>query len=262
MRLSAAFALFPVLYLAIRVGLWPTILAICRTPSLLFQPNELSRIFMSHVWKVFGNGDDGKTSDTKQSLITLHAYGIVLDLGAGHGHTINYFDHSRVTKYVAVEPNIHMHAELRRTASAAGYTEDTGTLLILPCGAENISTILSSLPTPHPPIDTLISILTMCSIPSPQSTISGLITEVVKPGGQVLFFEHVLSDSQDVMWWQRFWTPLWGVFFGGCCLDRPTHRWIEDVGGWVREEGWMWEQDGEMEESLLWHRAGRFVKAG
>ncbi|KAG1850882.1 hypothetical protein F4604DRAFT_1807828 [Suillus subluteus] len=257
MRLSAAFAIVPDLYVVIKTGLWPTILAISHTPSLLLQPHELSHIFMSHVWKLFSNGVDGNTRTTKQKLITPHAYGVVLDIGAGHGHTINYLDHSRVTKYVSLEPNTHMHAEIRRTASAAGYTESTGTLLILSCGAEHISTILSSLP----PVDTLISVLTICSIPSPQSTISGLITEVVKLGGQVLFCEHCLSDRKDVGWWQAFWTPLWRVFFGGCCLDRPTQRWIEDVGGWVEGEG-VWEMDKEMEEHLFGYRAGRFVKAG
>lgn len=154
-----------------------------------------------------------------------------------------------------------MHAEIRRRASAAGYTESAGTLLILSCGVEQISTILSSLPTSlgHPPIDTLISILTICSIPSPQSTVSGLITEVVKPGGQVLFYEHCLSDRKDVRWWQEFWTPLWTVAFGGCCLDRPTQRWIEDVGGWAA--GGVWDADEGMEEHLFWYRAARFVKA-
>jgi len=155
-----------------------------------------------------------------------------------------------------------MHAELRRVTSAAGYSEDAGTLLILSCGAEDISTILSYLPGPHPPIDTLISILTICSIPSPQATICALITEVLKPGGQVLFYEHVLSDRKDVAWWQRFWTPLWSIVFGGCRLDCPAHRWIEDVGGWVQGEGGVWGKEGEPEEHLFWHRVGRYIKAG
>jgi hypothetical protein len=155
-----------------------------------------------------------------------------------------------------------MHTELRRVASAAGYSEDTGTLLILSCGAEDISTILSSLPAPHPPIDTLISVLTICSIPSPQATITTLITEALKPGGQVLFYEHVLSDREDVAWWQRLWAPIWSIAFDGCRLDRPAHRWIEHVGGWVKDEGGVWGKEGESEESLFWHRVGRFVKVG
>ncbi|OAX38696.1 hypothetical protein K503DRAFT_770201 [Rhizopogon vinicolor AM-OR11-026] len=262
MRLAAAFGLFTDIRCAIGIALWPTILAVWRSPSLLFRPQALSHLFMSYVWDVFGNGVDENGRDTKQVLITPHAYGVVLDLGAGHGHTVNYLDHARVTKYVAIEPNVHMHAKLRRVASAAGYSEDAGTLLILTCGAEDISTILSSLPAPHPPVDTLISILTICSIPAPQATICALITETLKPGGQVLFYEHVLSDREDVAWWQRFWAPIWSIAFGGCRMDRPAHRWIEDVGGWVKDEGGVWGKEGESDESLFWHRVGRFVKAG
>ncbi|KAG1900512.1 uncharacterized protein F5891DRAFT_1128413 [Suillus fuscotomentosus] len=227
MRLDAAFGVVTDLRLGFVGGLWPTIIAIWHVSYLLFQPLEISRIFIA----------DEAGRAVKKGLITPHAYGVVLDLGAGHGHTVNYLDHSRVTKYVAVEPNVHMHAKLRRTASAAGYNEDNGTLLILPCGAENISTTLSYLPAPHPPVDTLISVLTLCSIPSPQSTISSLAAEVLKPGGQILFYEHVLSERED--------TSLWGI----------------DVGGWVQGEGGIWGKEGEAGEHLFWHRVGRLVKA-
>ncbi|KAG2363129.1 hypothetical protein BDR07DRAFT_1471408 [Suillus spraguei] len=230
MHSSAAFAVLPKLYLVIMAGLWPTILAIYHTPSLLLQPHELSHIFMFHVWKLFSDGVDGNARATKQKLITPHAYGVVLDIGAGESRSHISITPSSYqnqdTGIPSTTSTTHMHAEIRRRASAAGYTESAGTLLILSCGVEQISTILSSLPTSlgHPPIDTLISILTICSIPSPQSTVSGLITEVVKPGGQVLFYEHCLSDRKDVRWWQEFWTPLWTVAFVGCCLDRPTQR--------------------------------------
>ncbi|KAG1826490.1 hypothetical protein DFJ58DRAFT_828990 [Suillus subalutaceus] len=229
MHLSAALAILPDLYVVIKTGLWPTILAICHTPSLLLQPHELSHIFMSHVWKLFSNGVDGNAKATKQKLITPHAYGVVLDIGAGHGHTINYLDRSRVTKYVALEPNTHMHAEIRRTASAAGYTESTGS-------------------APHP----LLRRRTYQHDPlfpptcRHSHTISGLITEV-------LFYEHCLSDRRDVGWWQAVLDAALERVFRG--------RWIEDVGGWVEGEG-VWEMDKEMEEHLFGYRAGRFVKAG
>lgn len=83
MRLAAAFRLLPDFRFAISVALWPTILAVWQTPSLLFRPQGLSRLFMSHIWNRFGNGIDEAGRDTKQALITPHAYGVVLDLGAG-----------------------------------------------------------------------------------------------------------------------------------------------------------------------------------
>jgi hypothetical protein len=88
MRLSAAFAIVPQLYLAIKAGLWPTILAISHSPSLLLQPHELSHIFMFHVWRFFSDGVDGNTRATKQKLITPHAYGVVLDIGAGESRPL------------------------------------------------------------------------------------------------------------------------------------------------------------------------------
>jgi hypothetical protein len=172
-------------------------------------------------------------------------------------------DHSQVTKYVALEPNVGMHDQLRAIASEAGYTESNGTLLILSCGAEDTSTILSALNNVQ--ADTIISVLTLCSVPEPQKTITGLVLDVLKPGGELLFYEHVLSPRKDVAWWQRLWAPLWAVLFDGCRLDRPTHLYVEEIQGQGGEDIWkvrkVWGREGEPDEHLWWHRVGRYVKA-
>lgn len=179
---------------------------------------------------------------------------------------MNYLNRQQVTKYVALEPNLLMHPYIRSMASAAGFTESDGTLVILSCGAEDTVTILETL-GPQP-VDTVISILTICSIPSPEITLLHLVRDVLKPGGQVLFYEHVLSPREDVAWWQRFWTPIWKIPLGGCRLDRPTHQWVEsmtdvDVTGQpvsMWSSGEVWGKEGEPEEHLFWHRVGRFMK--
>ncbi|GBE85616.1 predicted protein [Sparassis crispa] len=218
---------------------------------MLLHPQEISRVFMSHVWVAYGNGVDEVGRPEKQGLIPANAKGVVLDIGAGHGHTVNYLSRNKVTKYVALEPNVHMHAEIRTTATAAGFTEADGTLLILSYGAEDTGAIISALGGPNS-VDTLVSILTLCSVPSPEQTINALVENVLKPGGQLLFYEHVLSPRDDVAWWQRLWTPLWKRVFGGCCLDRPTHVWIRKMGVW--HTGEVWGKEGEPEEHLFWRR--------
>ncbi|KAF9221088.1 S-adenosyl-L-methionine-dependent methyltransferase [Gyrodon lividus] len=257
MTLLERYSLLGDIRMAIQIAFWPTFKQIWAKPSLLFHPTAISRIFMSYVWTVFGTGIDENSGEIKRGLLTQHARGVVLDLGAAHGHAAKYLDKTQVTKYVALEPNTNMHDELRRTADAAGFNEASGSFVLLSCGAEDITTILTSLGG-YQPVDTIISILTLCSVPDPQDTIKSLATEALKPGGQVLFYEHVRNPHPNIAWWQTFWTPLWGVAFDGCKLDRPTHLWVQEVGGWATEE--VWGLDNEDEEHLFWHRLGRFVK--
>ena len=163
-----------------------------------------------------------------------------------------------------------MHPHIRRAAEGVGFTEGDGTLVIISCGAEDTPSILRALGATQPPVDTMVSILTLCSVPSPERTIRNIVRDVLKPGGQFLFYEHVLSHRQDVAWWQRAWAPLWAIPFGGCRLDRPVHSWIDgltlpedngvEASAWSERE--LWGKEGENEENIFWHQVGRFVKRG
>ena len=181
---------------------------------------------------------------------------------------MGYLDRDKVTKYLALEPNTQMHPRIRTSANGAGFNEEDGTLLILSCSAEDISTILEALGTMDPSVDAIVSVLTLCTVPSPERTIRNLVRDVLKPGGQFLFYEHVLSPREDIAWWQRAWTPIWAIPFDGCRLDRPIHSWVDGVtlaeDNGVETSAWnerrLWGKEGESEENLWWHQAGKFVK--
>ncbi|KAG6887095.1 hypothetical protein C0992_000775 [Termitomyces sp. T32_za158] len=223
---------------------------------------------MAHVWAAYAAGADEAGRPVKEKLLPQNAVGVVLDIGAGHGHTVNYLDKKLVSRYVALEPNVLMHAHIRANASKAGFVESDGSLAILSCGAEDTQAILTQLSGQPHPVDTIVSILTLCSVPSPERTLNALVRDVLKPGGKLLFYEHVLSPREDVAWWQRFWAPLWSVPFDGCRMDRPSHLFAEQlmaiarngdrVSMWSHQD--LWGKDGEPEENLFWHRVGRFVK--
>jgi hypothetical protein len=161
-----------------------------------------------------------------------------------------------------------MHPHIRRAAEGAGFTEEDGSFVILSCGAEDTPSILDALRATQPPVDTIVSTLTLCSVPSPERTIRSLVRDVLKPGGQFLFYEHVLSPREDVAWWQRAWAPIWGIAFGGCRLDRPVHSWVDGLtlaeSNGVVASPWserrLWGKDGESEENVFWHQVGKFVK--
>ena len=152
-----------------------------------------------------------------------------------------------------------MHEEIRANASRAGFTEADGTLLIVACGAEETRLVTSALGGAHT-VDTVVSVLTLCGVPAPRAAMRGLADEVLRPGGLLLFWEHVLSRRADVAWWQRFWTPLWKRAFDGCRLDRPTDVWVMQMDAWAESK--VWTVDGDLGERLLWHQIGRFVKKG
>jgi hypothetical protein len=224
----------------------------------------------------------------RNHLINPNAYGTVLDIGAGwwyfflllptfiegeeiswlgHGGSIQYLDRARVSRYIALEPNLLMHKSIREKADGAGFHESDGTLIILSCGAEDTQSILFSLSQDSVTVDTMISVLTLCTIPNPQRTISKLVRDILVPGGQMLYYEHVLSSRPDIAWWQRFWAPIWACVFDGCRMDRPSDIWIRDLkigggdeGNDVWKEWKVWGRPEENEESLFGHSVGKFVK--
>ncbi|KIJ47806.1 hypothetical protein M422DRAFT_163342 [Sphaerobolus stellatus SS14] len=265
MRFSIAFSVLEDLRLGFKASFMPAILAILKSPLLLFRPSALKRLMFFEVWKRYGGCADQGGTEVKKGLITPYAGGVVLDLGAGLGHTARYLDLSKVTKYIALEPNTLMHEGIRKEAAPYGFTESSGTLQLLSCGAEDTETIVSEI---GGQVDTLISILMLCSVPNPKKTIETLMDKVLKPGGQFLFYEHVANRSWEVRVWQYLWTPIWAMFFDGCALNRPTDVYIRNLTCWkavpeVMAEGdrvGTWGKEGEDLDSLFFHQVGRFIK--
>ena len=86
------------------------------------------------------------------------------------------------------------------------------------------------------------------------------MADLLKPGGQLLYYEHVLHPRHDIAWWQKLWSPIWSLAFDGCRMDRQTDLWIEQFKGWHRRH--VWAKPGERPESLFFHRLGRYEKPG
>ncbi|EIN08429.1 hypothetical protein PUNSTDRAFT_134811 [Punctularia strigosozonata HHB-11173 SS5] len=269
MKLANALGILIDMWQAVQTALLPTICAILAKPLLALYPRSVSQIFMHNVWRLMGEGMDEGNYELKRSLITENAQGVVLDIGAGHGHTARYLDHARVTKYVALEPNALMHPEIRKRANEHGWSEEDGSLVILSYGAEQAPLILSALSlSGEPPVDVMVSIMALCSVPPsspPDASLRNLVTLLLKPGGQFVFYEHVRSYRADVAWWQRFWTPVWQILFDGCRLDRPSHELVRALKGLDGEtsiwDDWeLRDQEGDIEENVFWHQIGRFTK--
>ncbi|KAF9044715.1 hypothetical protein BDZ89DRAFT_1033981 [Hymenopellis radicata] len=233
------------LFYIIRGSLVPWLHDIAARPQLLLHPIGLREQFFMRVWKFMADGVDENSAESKRALLPARAYGTVLDIGAGSGHTAKYLDRTRVTAYIALEPNVLLHENIYINATRAG------------CGAEEPMKIMEALRGRQ--VDTIVSVLTLCGVPDLKNTLDGLLRDVLKPGGTFLFYEHVACDlSTDVKWWQAFWTPLWR-FIVGCRLDQNPHHVLAELSvKWSERE--TWGKNGE-NVNLFWHQMGCFVKA-
>ena len=65
------------------------------------------------------------------------------------------------------------------------------------------------------------------------------IFRVLRPGGRLLFFEHVRAEGGGLAWFQDRMNPLWNIMSCGCNLNRDTRGVFEEAGfrfEWIEED--------------------------
>src|SRR5918995_3785303 len=75
-------------------------------------------------------------------------------------------------------------------------------------------------------VDHVVMSWTLCSVADPLKALAE-IRRVLRPGGSLLFVEHGRAPEPRVQRWQDRLTPLWRRLAGGCHLNRPIDRLIE-----------------------------------
>ena len=120
----------------------------------------------------------------------FEASGVILELGPGIGNQIPRYDGSKITKVYGVEPNRALHGSLREKIKACGLMD---VYEIVACGIENVGE-LEKHGIVFDSIDTVLSIQVLCSVPDLEKTLRRLYA-LMKPGGQLVMFEHVKSTD-------------------------------------------------------------------
>ena|ERR1700736_2741437 len=105
----------------------------------------------------------------------------------------------------------------------------------------------------------------LCSVPTPEKVLAALYT-LLKPGGQLLIFEHVRSDHPFPRFLQTAYTVGgWRYIMDGCELNRPTGQTILQAAKGPGKKGWkeveLMNAPGEGWWSIVPHLVGRLVKA-
>ena len=158
----------------------------------------------------------GLHPDRRQRLVP-RARGRVVELGAGSGHNLPFYDRRAVEHVWAVEPSHAMWRLARpRLVGAETFVEH------VPTSAENI-------PLEDALADTVVVTWALCSIPQPELALAEA-RRLLKPGGLLLFAEHGRAPDPEVRRWQDRINPVWTRFSGGCHLNRDVPTLIAEAG--------------------------------
>ncbi len=172
------------------------------------------------VWgRIFARLYDRVMARTEQAGLGAHrhallasAEGDVLEIGAGTGVNLQYYGEG-VRTLTMTEPEEPMVRRLRKRLEE-----------VRP-GTKLVSAPAEDLPFADDTFDTVVTTLVLCTVDDQAGTLREL-GRVLRPGGRLLFIEHVRSENPRVARLQH-----------GCECNRQTLAGIRSAGFHVRDVG-------------------------
>lgn len=150
------------------------------------------------------------------------AAGRVIEVGAGTGLNFSHYPVT-VTEVVAVEPEPYLRARAEQAAATARVR-----VRVIPGTAD-------ALPAEDASFDVAVASLVLCSV-ADQAKALAEIHRVLRPGGELRFYEHIRSDDPRFARLQHRVDYIWPHTAGGCHAARATDDAIAQAGFTVESE--------------------------
>ncbi|MBL1285972.1 class I SAM-dependent methyltransferase [Streptomyces sp. NPDC057699] len=158
----------------------------------------------------------GGVADRRDELLSGLS-GRVIEVGAGNGLNFAHYP-GAVSEVVAIEPE----RSLRQMAAGAGLRAEVP-VDVVPGTAE-------ALPVKSEAFDAAVASLVLCTVRDLPRALAE-IKRVLRPGGELRFFEHTLAPGRALATAQRAVDrTVWPLLFGGCHTARDTLAAIEGAG--------------------------------
>jgi len=144
--------------------------------------------------------------------------GRVLDVGAGDGANFRLFPPT-VTQVVAIEPEPYLRERAGENAARATVP------------VEVVEGLADRLPLDDTSVDAAVTALVLCSVRDQGAALAEL-HRVLRPGGELRFYEHVVAEERGLRALQRAVdrSGLWPRIAGGCHATRDAVAAIEAAG--------------------------------
>ncbi len=162
----------------------------------------------------------------RRRKLLANARGRVVEIGAGTGLNIAHYPEG-LDELVLTEPEPGMRRKLVRRLDRNG-----GAATVSGASAER-------LPFANESIDTVVATLVLCTVDDPERALAE-IARVLRPGGHLLFIEHIRSSWRPLAWYQNIFERPWRSFAGGCVCNRPTLELMRAAGFTVEAKDAVW----------------------
>jgi ubiquinone/menaquinone biosynthesis C-methylase UbiE len=173
-------------------------------------------LFARAYARVAAHEDARGGAENRQELLAGLS-GRVVEVGAGVGSNFPHYPPG-VTEVVAVEPEPFLRRKAEEAAAAA------------PVPVRVVDGLADQLPLPDASVDAGVASLVLCSV-SDQAVALAELRRVIRPGGELRFYEHVISNRESRRRLQRLMdATIWPRIAGGCHMTRDTRAAIEQAG--------------------------------
>jgi ubiquinone/menaquinone biosynthesis C-methylase UbiE len=172
-------------------------------------------LFARCVARVAAQAEGGEEDDLRRELLGGLG-GRVIEIGAGSGPNFRLYPDG-VGELVAVEPEDYLRGKAEEAAARGARP------------IRVVDAVADRLPFEDGAFDAAVAAQVLCSVPS-QATALAELRRVVRPGGELRFYEHVLADRPGYARFQRLAGLVTPHVAGGCHPDRDTGRAIEEAG--------------------------------
>jgi ubiquinone/menaquinone biosynthesis C-methylase UbiE len=163
----------------------------------------------------FAAASDRRGGAERRQQLVENASGDVLEVGAGTGK--NFRHYRKADRVVALEPEPAMRARAERRLSEGS----------VPIAITDGDAML--LPFEDARFDTVVFGLVLCTISDPAKALNEA-RRVLKPNGELRFYEHVRSEDLRLARWQDRLARPWRWFGRGCNANRDTLTTIGSSG--------------------------------
>jgi ubiquinone/menaquinone biosynthesis C-methylase UbiE len=172
-------------------------------------------IFARFLAAVTERAEGTEEDDIRRELLAGLS-GRVVEIGSGSGPNFRLYP-ATVSELVAVEPEDYLRAKAEEAVSRTGRP------------IRLVDALADKLPFEDDSFDAAVAAQVLCSVPSQAAALAEL-RRVVRPGGELRFYEHVISRQPRYARFQHAAGRITPHLAGGCHPDRDTGRAIEEAG--------------------------------